>query len=67
MLSSEIDVEGRIIEYQATRWDKGAIILLGKATRVWGDTYRCLAQVGDSLCLIEVSIYELPKDVHDCL
>lgn len=67
MLTEEIDVEGRIIEYQATRWDKGAIVLLGKAWRVKENIYQCLAIVGDSLCRIEISAHEETAFEHDCV
>lgn len=54
---SEIDVDGRIVDYGDRK-----IILLGKATRRQNGTWGCLANVGGALCLVEVKIRQ-PEEV----
>lgn len=44
-----IDVDGR------TDLD-GLITYYGKATHVFDRTYRCLARVGDCLCIVEITV-----------
>lgn len=43
-----LDVEGREV--------KPGLVLMGTATKMQDGTWRCLANVGGALCLVEVSI-----------
>lgn len=54
MIPTEVDVDGRFDE-------KSGIMYIGKATRQEDGTWRCLANVGGALCLVEVSIKWDPK------
>jgi hypothetical protein len=51
----QIDVDGIIDPFRL------GIQYLGKATRQANGTWRCLANVGGALCLVEVSIAEVPE------
>lgn len=44
----EVDVDGMM--------DRKGVIFLGKATQQFDGTWRCLANVGGALCLVEVKI-----------
>jgi hypothetical protein len=47
--ATEIDLDGRVDASTGIRY-------IGKATRVFGGQWRCLAAVGNALCLVEVTV-----------
>lgn len=62
---SEIDVDQMFDE----RYE---ITYLGKASRISGNRYKCLAKVpgvgghpGEALCVVEVTMRKLPKEEHE--
>jgi len=46
--ADEIDLDGRVDESNGIRY-------IGKARRTFGNRWRCLAAVGEGLCLVEVT------------
>lgn len=46
--AGEIDLHDRVDEAKGIRY-------IGKARRVFGDRWRCLAAVGEALCLVEIT------------
>ncbi len=44
-----LDVDGRLDL-------DGLVTYYGKATHVFDRTYRCLARVGDALCIVEIEV-----------
>jgi hypothetical protein len=47
--ATEIDLDGIVDETKGIRY-------FGKARRVFGGQWRCLAAVGGALCIVEVSV-----------
>lgn len=53
---------GRQIDVDQRLDDRGYIQYIGKATHVFDDVYRCLANVAGALCVVEVTIRPLRTD-----
>ena len=47
--ATEIDVDGLVDESTGIRY-------IGKATKIFGGRWRCLANVGGALCLVELTV-----------
>ena len=56
--ADEIDVDDLVDPITGFRY-------IGKAKRVFGDTWRCLAQVGRALCVVEVTVRPMVVVDHD--